>query len=135
MGKVKVLVVEDDMMVSFLHKTLLVKKDICGEPLSFANGLEALDYILTDSKDKETGYLILLDINMPVMNGWQFLDALKKHEVACRSEVIIVTSSPDQVDREKARNYKVVKRYVEKPIQDFGAIRSRKRELRQQLGL
>lgn len=134
MGKVKVMIVEDDPMVSFLHKALVVKRNICSSPKDFMNGVEALDYLLEDSKkEQDSFYLILLDINMPLMNGWEFLEALKNCEVANRTEVIIVTSSPDREDREKARNCKLVTDYIEKPLVNFDPVIKVKRKLEEQI--
>lgn len=130
MGKVKVMIVEDDPMVTFLHKALVVKRDICAAPIDFMNGVEALDFILEDSdKDQEALYLILLDINMPLMNGWEFLEALEECEVASRTEVIIVTSSPDQEDLERAKKFELVTDYIEKPLINFEPVRKVKIEL------
>lgn len=130
MGRVKVLVVEDDPMVTFLHKALLVKRNVCDHPFNFMNGVEALDFILHDSKeDKSALYLILLDLNMPLMNGWEFLEAIQDCEVANRSEVIIVTSSPDREDREKAGDFKLVRDYIEKPLINFEPVDKVKKEL------
>lgn len=132
---VKVLIVEDDPMVSFLHKALVVKRNICTDPQMFMNGVEALDHLLEDAeKDSESRYLILLDINMPLMNGWEFLEALKDLEVAVRTEVVIVTSSPDKMDREKAKEYDLVSFYIEKPLLNFDPILQVKKKLEESGG-
>jgi CheY-like chemotaxis protein len=134
MKKVKVMIVEDDPMVSFLHKALIVKRDISSSPKDFMNGMEALDFILDDyKKDQEAFYLILLDINMPIMNGWEFLEALKDCEVAKRTEVVIVTSSPDRDDREKAKSFDLVTDYLEKPLINFEPVIKIKRDLEQKV--
>ncbi len=130
MNKIKILIVEDDPIVSFLHKKLIVKRNICSSPQNFINGLEALDFICEDSlKDEGIYYLILLDINMPLMNGWEFLEALKEHEVANRTEVVIVTSSPDKSDQEKAKKIDIVADYIEKPLINFDPVVRIKRKL------
>lgn len=134
MGRVKVMIVEDDPMVSFLHKALIVKRNICSSPKDFMNGIEALDYLLRDSENEPDAlYLILLDINMPLMNGWEFLEALKDCEVASRTEIIIVTSSPDREDREKASQCSLVTDYIEKPLVNFDPVIRIKRELEEKL--
>lgn len=132
MEKVKVIIVEDDPIISFLHKTLIVKRKICCSPVAFLNGIEALEYIVNDSiNHKKTQYLILLDLNMPEMNGWEFLNSLKGYNVANRSEVIIVTSSPDRKDREKAEKNELVSEYLEKPLIDFDPVKKIKQKLEQ----
>lgn len=127
---VKVLIVEDDPMVSFLHEALLVKRDICAHPESFMNGIEAIEYLVNDaSGDSDSRYLILLDINMPLMNGWEFLEALEDLEVSKRTEVVIVTSSPDSKDRERAGKCNLVSHYLEKPLLNFEPIIRIKKKL------
>ncbi|MEG9328453.1 response regulator [Salinimicrobium catena] len=134
MEKVKVMIVEDDPMVTYIHKALLVKRDLCYDPLNFMNGVEALDFILDDSKkDKKALYLILLDINMPLMNGWEFLEAIQDCEVANRTEVIIVTSSPDPKDRCKAEELNLVTGYIEKPLINFDLVKKAKQHLEQRI--
>jgi len=61
--------------------------------------------------------IILLDLNMPVMDGWQFLDAFIKKYPNQDVHIFIVTSSIDQADIDKAASYKLVSNYVVKPLQ------------------
>lgn len=130
MRKVKVMIVEDDPMVTYLHKALLIKRNICKDPLIFMNGVEAFDFLINDSTlEEETQYLILLDINMPLMNGWEFLEALEDCEVAKRTAVLIVTSSPDIEDRLMAEKFAQVLGYIEKPLINFDPVIKLKREL------
>ena len=121
MKDVKVLVVEDDAMMSFLHKELIKKKGIATDPLCFKNGKEALNFMLADTTEKYK-YMILLDLNMPVMNGWTFLEELEKKEVSSQAKVAIVTSSIDRADREKAEEFEVVEFFLTKPLLDLSPI-------------
>lgn len=121
-------------MVSFLHKALVVKRNISSNPESFMNGMEAFDYLFEDAKKNvETYYLILLDLNMPLMNGWEFLEAIKDINVANRTEVIIVTSSPDREDREKARKIDLVSDFIEKPLINFDPVFKVKRKIEEKI--
>ena len=121
MAEVKVLVVEDDSMMAFLHKELIKKKGIAESPICFKNGKEALNFILADTR-KKSKYMILLDLNMPVMNGWTFLEELEKAEVSSQAKVAIVTSSIDSADRKKAEEFEAVEFYLTKPLLDFSPI-------------
>lgn len=124
MKNIKVLIVEDDTMISFLHKALLQKNKIAQDPLIFNNGKEVWDFLL-NYDDPDEFYLILLDLNMPVLNGWQFLDKLKeKDEMANRIKVAIVTSSIDPEDKDKAKDYDVVDYFLSKPLLDFTEIKN-----------
>ncbi|QKG54823.1 hypothetical protein GKZ67_18870 [Hymenobacter sp. BRD67] len=61
---------------------------------------------------------MFLDLNMPLMNGWQFLDALAPHENLLRGHchIFILTSSLALTDMEKAKTYDLVTRLIHKPI-------------------
>src|SRR5690242_16201265 len=100
----EVLIVDDDAMVILIHKKMIINSAFHPNPLSFFNGKEALDHLLNE-KDKSKTFLILLDINMPVMNGWEFLNMLKERPVPDNIQVAIVTSSIDAADKEKAGQY------------------------------
>jgi CheY-like chemotaxis protein len=111
----KVLVVDDDEIIVFLHNMIIEDNGISSDSLSFQNGKEAFDYL--SSKDNiEQTCLIFLDINMPIMNGWQLLDNLQSTSYAQNIFVAMVTSSIDSADREKASQYPQVIGYFEKPL-------------------
>ena len=60
--------------------------------------------------------MILLDLNMPILDGWQFLDEFIHLPLKKEISIFIVTSSIDPSDIEMAKNYKMVKSYIMKPI-------------------
>jgi CheY-like chemotaxis protein len=111
----KVLIADDDEIVITIHKTFLKKSGITSDPLSFGNGKEVLDYLTID-KESDSEYLILLDINMPVLGAWEFLDEISAWSFANRIYVVLVTSSINKIDKEKALKYKNAVEFVEKPI-------------------
>jgi len=108
-----VLIVDDDDIMLSLHHDIVKKCGLSATPVCCKFGEQALQHI--QSKDPDQKFLVLLDINMPVMNGWEFMDALNdhNHNNVC---VVIVTSSVNRDDRDKARTYKQVIDYFEKPI-------------------
>jgi CheY-like chemotaxis protein len=115
-----ILVVEDDPSSAFLLKLLLLEADMA-ENISIAhNGKEALDY-LDRLKASGARYpeLIFLDINMPVMDGFEFLENCK--HTGCleneKAEVIILTSSAHQQDVRKAKAFGI-RNYMIKPISE-----------------
>ena len=105
------MIVDDDEMVIFLHKIAVVESGLTAKPVVAFNGSQALDHILEHS---ETSFLILLDINMPEMDGWEFLDAIQNH--SAKLFIVMVTSSVDSRDRNKALRYAQVIDYIEKPL-------------------
>ncbi len=111
----EILLVDDDPTVIFMHKRLLAKSIPANNYVIANDGSQALEYILTH-QNTNTNYLILLDINMPVMDGWGFLDALQKYDIAQRCYVVMVTSSIDKNDKLKATEYQQVIGFFEKPL-------------------
>ena|SRR5688572_23119383 len=116
--KFETIIVDDDEMVIFLHKIAVVESGLSMKPAVAFNGSQALDYIL---KHAETSFLILLDINMPEMDGWEFLDAIQRHKTALF--IVMVTSSVDSRDRHKAMRYSQVIDYIEKPLSSDKCVR------------
>lgn len=113
----KILIVDDDSIVLFIHKQRIRNSGFQCDPLLFRNGKEALDYLIGDDSPLTTK-ILLLDINMPVMDGWALLDALKEHTFAGKITVAIVSSSINQSDKQKASQYPRVVAYFEKPLTD-----------------
>ncbi|ESU23933.1 hypothetical protein FSS13T_22410 [Flavobacterium saliperosum S13] len=96
-------------------KKVLEKCDLHASSLSFKNGKEALDYFQSNYSSTDH-YVIFLDINMPVMNGWEFLDALSAFTVPEKTTVFLVTSSVDEADIIRAKQYPFVSRFLSKPV-------------------
>ena len=110
-------IVDDDKVLVMLVKLLVKKHPDYNTCLEFTNGKKALDYIKSLSSDiGELPDLILLDINMPVMDGWEFLDEISKLNINKNIPVYILTSSIDPTDKAKALNYPMVKDYIMKPV-------------------
>lgn len=110
----KILLVEDDDVVSRLHRFAvenLVENDVS----ILGNGKEAIEYLENNLPANKT-FLILLDLNMPVMNGWQFLDFLHQKEYSRSVSVVIVTSSSYNEDYLKSTKYDRVIGYYTKPL-------------------
>lgn len=112
MGKnTNILIVDDDDIYIYIAKKSV--KDACPKAEVFVckNGQEALDKLLSLNPD-----ILLLDINMPVMNGWGLLDNLMLKNSSLDFPIFIVSSSLDENDKEKAASYDFVKGYIQKPI-------------------
>ncbi len=113
--KPELLLVDDDETMLYLHERILEKCKIEIPSHSFKNGREVLDYLAGDEA-REKKYLVLLDIYMPVMSGWDFLEALNKEPGKHRVHVVIISSSIELEDLEKSQRYVQVIDYLEKPI-------------------
>jgi CheY-like chemotaxis protein len=113
--KLETLIVDDDDMVVFLHKMAIAQSGLSQRPAVAFNGGQALDYI-SQQQTPDTSFLVLLDINMPVMDGWEFLDTIQTFNLLAPIYIVMVTSSVDNRDRKKAKTYTQVIDYVEKPL-------------------
>jgi CheY-like chemotaxis protein len=112
-------IIDDDKIYHFLFKNLLKQNGIDVVTTFFLNGLEAIEYIKQNPDEELLPDLILLDVNMPIMNGWQFLEEYSKikDKLPKRSMVYMISSSNNEVDINKAKDYTgVVKDYFLKPV-------------------
>lgn len=115
-----VFVVDDDKIFHFIIKKLLVNNNINVNPSYFVNGKEAIEGLKEKLHSGETQPdLILLDLNMPVLDGWQFLEEFKILKKLLNKEIVIyiISSSDNQHDLDKAKEFKEeVTNYYLKPI-------------------
>ncbi|MCC5933960.1 MAG: response regulator [Candidatus Cyclonatronum sp.] len=118
------LLVDDDRIVLMLHEASLIRNKLCASPKSFTNGPDALQYIRANY-DSGKDFIVLLDIYMPEMDGWEFIEILRDENKIERTHVIIVTSSVDIPDRLKVDDYPEVLHMVIKALkkQDIEEIR------------
>ncbi len=106
--------VDDDPINNLINKRLITKLSITEKVDEFLEAEKALQKLKTMDPKEPT--LILLDINMPVMNGWDFLNIYLKEFPERKDEIFVLSSSIDLQDRHKAMQYSVVKGFVEKPL-------------------
>lgn len=110
----KTYIIDDDSIFVFVLKKLLEKHKDFGKVVDFKNGMEALETLL--AKDAELPSIILLDLNMPLIDGWQFLEKLEDYPQKDQLNVFILSSSIDVNDLDKSKKYSVVKDFVSKPV-------------------
>jgi len=115
--KLEFLIVDDSDIVIFLHTEILSYTNLTKSPFSALNGESALE-ILQNLKETQSEYLVLLDINMPVMDGWQFLEEIQKDNTLPPIFVVMVTSSIDSIDKLKAAQFPQVIGFFEKPLSE-----------------
>lgn len=116
----KILLVDDDDTSNFINKLVLKAMNITSEIKVSTNGEEALAYLIQDSREKSADnrpILILLDINMPIMNGFEFLDAIKNNpQIDIKDiHVCMLTSSTNPDDIKRASGYNI-DGYLDKPL-------------------
>lgn len=113
MSLLSVMIVDDSEADQFISKFLLEKYDPNVEVLQAYDGQEALDVL--DSVEQQPT-VIFLDINMPRMNGLEFLAAYDKRGENGSSIVVMLTSSDHKKDVDASMSYKSVKEYLTKPL-------------------
>lgn len=110
-------VIDDDKLSIKLMSMLIARNNFCEEIISFHNPQNALDELKNNAANpSKLPDVILLDLNMPVLDGWQFLDEFILVEFAKKIIVFIVSSSIDPSDLEMAKNYPIIKDYIIKPL-------------------
>jgi len=118
-----ILLVDDDETTNHVNKRLLSRLNIAHEIKVLENGKQALDYLKTAcGPDKVSGTicpdLIFLDIKMPVMDGFSFLEAYEQTHLDQQNPIVIMmlTSSASFYDLERLKQYKKVKRHLSKAL-------------------
>lgn len=94
---------------------------------TFNSGEEALAF-LANNRNTDADYLIFLDINMPGLSGWQVLDKLTELKLDGKISVIIITSSIEQAEKEKSKQYGQIIDFWIKPfnLQSFTRLKEHK---------
>ncbi|WP_194851881.1 response regulator [Nonlabens antarcticus] len=117
----KVCIIDDDKLYVSLITMLINQNHFAREIIVFANGQEALEYFKNniDNDEELLPEIILLDLNMPIMNGWEFLEHIEPYANKLlandvRLNVVSSTINPEEVDR--AENHGIVNLFMNKPI-------------------
>ena len=118
--KYNVCLIDDDKVYQFTSKMILEATQLTSRITTFFNGQEAIEFFL-DPANQQIDILpdvIFLDINMPIMNGWNFLEEFDKIFYTLPKKILIyvVSSSVDDSDMEKSKSFVSVADYVIKPI-------------------
>ncbi|HDZ07270.1 hypothetical protein LCGC14_0117630 [marine sediment metagenome] len=108
---IKILLVDDDAVTNFIVSRKLSKLGIENID-AVENGAEALEYLENNEPN-----VIFLDINMPIMDGHEFMLEYKKRELSEEVKVFILSSSDRTCDKNKFLNFANVLDYIEKPLE------------------
>jgi len=113
-----VLFVDDDEITNYLNVRLVQKLKIANEIKVATNGLEALELIKKKRKAGENcPNLIFLDLNMPLMDGFQFLETFSQmDECAVPPRIVVVTTSTNNKDLDRLQHYSFISGYINKPM-------------------
>ncbi|MDX5421561.1 MAG: response regulator [Hymenobacteraceae bacterium] len=118
----KAFIVDDDEISIFLAEATLEVESLATDIQGFPDAKQALDTLITllQNQPDNVPELILLDLNMPLLSGWDFLNALAPYEeqLANRCRIYILTSSVDKQEIQKAQDYNLVTGFLQKPLED-----------------
>lgn len=115
-NKINLLVIDDDDINIFIIKKIVEKTGYNVNMVSKTNGLLAIDYLKATFGQESFPHLILIDINMPVLNGWEFLDAYEALNVSEKVDMYMLSSSVYENDIEKAKTFSKVRGFISKPL-------------------
>jgi CheY-like chemotaxis protein len=110
-----IMLIDDNEDDNFIHQIVLKRADASHKIQIAESGMEALEYL---KKGKDIPELIFLDINMPRMNGWEFLEEYKLLDKDQKAEVVVImlSTSVNPADREKAISIEEVRGFKSKPL-------------------
>ena len=114
-----ILLVDDDQATNYLHELYIKEWGITENIYATLNGQEALDFLTGNEEFQQfRRSLILLDINRPVMNGFEFLEAYEKLDEKYKGAIVVVmlTSSLHTQDQTRAKQLSELSGYINKPL-------------------
>jgi len=116
--KLNFIVVDDSKLDCFIAEKIIKNTGISETIKSFLQAPEALDYIKSIPAGEHMRTIMLVDIQMPVMNGFEFVEAFEKlpQEIIQHYTIYIISSSINENDLSRVHNYATVKQFLNKPL-------------------
>ncbi|APQ19088.1 response regulator [Maribacter hydrothermalis] len=117
-----ILLVDDDEASNFLHSIFINKLDLDVNINSALNGQEAIEFILGKGQEElELPCMVMLDLRMPIMDGWQFMKAYEElvpKKLKDQITIVLVTISDNKEDKERAIANEYIADFSQKPLSD-----------------
>ena len=114
-----IMLIDDDKSDNFFHEREIKKADLSTSVIIKDSAIDALDYLkaMNEKNDLQPD-LIFLDINMPKMNGWEFLIEFSQLDrlIQVNTMIMILTTSNNETDRFRAKAWSFVSGYLTKPL-------------------
>lgn len=112
----RALLIDDDAMTNRIQTEMIHASDFAGEVAVCVDGQDAIDYLDRAQAEGVFPDVIFLDINMPRMDGWQFLDTLRLRAYSHQPVIFLQSAALRDEDRTRAESYPEIKRLIKKPV-------------------
>jgi len=132
MEKFKQLIfIDDDTPTNIYHEIIVGESGLCEESKFFNKATEAIANFkeLITKENFQLPEIIFLDINMPMMNGWEFIEAYRKLEIQQRVTIILLTTSLYDKDIDRAEGIDLIYKVMNKPLEEDQLLQVRKEYL------
>lgn len=115
-----IILIDDDLSVNYFHRRLITLLNLSDDVHTFFNGKQALEGIVDINKNATSGQkvIIFLDLNMPLISGWEFLEEFEKvkDNLKINCQIHVISASLNPVDKERAEQNPNVVSYIGKPL-------------------
>ncbi|RUA37154.1 MAG: response regulator [Bacteroidetes bacterium] len=108
-------IIDDDELFLIISKSIMEDENFAEHIHNFDDAREALKYLETIDQNSYPD-ILFLDINMPMMDGWEFMDALQRYEIKDKMKIYITSSSINPSDLEKAEQNQFISGFICKPL-------------------
>lgn len=119
-GLTTTIIIDDNPISNLICKKIMEKEGFASHIHSFLRSIDALAHLQNLANEQQPNFpdVIFVDINMPEMDGWEFLEEYLKisQEVTHKCKLFIMSSSIAKSDIDRAKSYDVVKDYILKPL-------------------
>ena len=116
--KLNFIVIDDSKLDCFIAEKIIKNTGKCESIRSFLQAKDALEYIASTLPDDFSHTIVLVDIQMPIMNGFEFVEAFEQlpGSIVANYTIYVISSSINENDLHKVHNYKSVKQFLNKPL-------------------
>ena len=112
-------IIDDDKIYQFILTSIINKNKLAKNILSFSDGEKAIQYLTSNkTKNEKIPDILFLDVNMPIMDGWMFIEeyARIKNDITKKIVVFMLSSSMNPIDIDRAAKINEISNYIIKPI-------------------
>ena len=112
------IVIDDNKLDCFIAEKIIRNTGLSESVSTFSDARQALEFLTSDTQSNQQNNLIIVDIQMPLMNGFEFVEAFEmlSQELQNRFVIFMLTSSINENDLNRVKNYHSVKHLLNKPL-------------------